>query len=73
MFFGFFSVGSLFIGKCFNMGDVHAQKPKSKERIAQGLKNLGIKIRSQKEDGEHAQTGKVRGYEMLELTSHKNY
>ena len=55
------------------MGDVHAQKPKSKERIAQGLKNLGIKIRSQKEDGEHAQTGKVGGYEMLELTSHKNY
>ena len=70
--FGFFSVGALFIGNCFvNMGDVLGQKSKLMERVKRGFNSAGV--RCEKEDGKQAQTGKVGGYELLELTSHKNY
>ena len=70
--FGFFSVGALFIGNCFvNMGDVPGQKPKLMDRVKRGCNSAGVKCVM--EGGKHSQTGKVGGYELLELTSHKNY
>ena len=53
------------------MGDVPGQKSKLMERVKRGFNSAGV--RCEKEDGKQAQTGKVRGYELLELTSHKNY